>query len=74
MPEPEQAKCRCGWNGTGEHRCHRCGERPGMQRFYLPTMRFSLAGVQLKFSMAETWGCDPCWVTFQQLLAREAPP
>jgi len=67
----QQAKCRCGWNGISNHLCHRCGQHPGTQRFYLPTMRFSLAGAQLKFSMTETWGCDLCWAEFVQLQAAE---
>lgn len=65
--------CRCGWNGTGDHLCHRCGKRPGARRFYVPSMKFSLAGNQLKFSAKETIGCDPCWAEFQQLLEKERP-
>ena len=60
--------CRCGWDGTGEHPCHRCLKAPGKRRLYVPTFKFSLAGVQPKLSMAETWGCDGCWTSFQKLL------
>lgn len=59
-------KCRCGWSGKGDHLCHRCGKKPGTSRFYPPTMKFSLAGAQLKFSVLETWGCDDCWAGFQK--------
>lgn len=60
--------CRCGWDGTGDHLCHRCGKEPGQRRLYVPTFKFSLAGVQPKLSMAETWGCNGCWTDFQKLL------
>lgn len=45
--------------------CHRCHERPGTERFYVPTMRFSVSGAQLKFSAVRTIGCDQCWSEFQ---------
>jgi hypothetical protein len=66
--------CRCGWDGTGAHLCHRCGKVPGQQRLYVPTFKFSLAGVQLKFSMAETWGCDGCWNQLSEVPEEEPEP
>lgn len=63
--------CRCGWKGQGEHPCHGNGytcRKPAQQRFYVPTMKFSLAGNQLKFSTAETWACDECWENFKKLM------
>jgi len=24
--------CQCGWDGTGDHHCHRCGKEPGQRR------------------------------------------
>lgn len=62
--------CRCGWNGEGEHLCHRCGTRPGSLRFLPSTLRFSLAGAQLKFLVRDTWGCDECWADFKTLLEK----
>lgn len=61
--------CRCGWDGTGDHLCHRCHEAPGALKFYVPTMAFSLAGSQPKFSARDTIACDPCWEEFSKLLA-----
>jgi len=60
--------CHCGWNGTGEHPCHRCHRRPGQERFYVPTMRFSLAGAQIKVSARQTIACVECWTEFQKQL------
>lgn len=63
--------CRCGYNGDGEHLCHRCGEKPGTRRFYMPHKKFSLAGMQQKFSVKETYGCDKCWAEFKILLKEQ---
>lgn len=53
--------CRCGWNGTGDHPCHRCGTAPGKRRLRHADIPYSLAGAQPKFNMVETWSCDECW-------------
>ena len=63
-----QNPCRCGWDGTGAHPCHRCHTRPGRSRLYAPTMRFSLAGMQPKLSVRDTNACDECWVPFAKAL------
>jgi len=60
--------CRCGWDGTGDHLCHRCGVRPGTRRFQAYVT--ALAGAQMKFGARETHGCDQCWAEFQSLTAR----
>lgn len=66
--------CRCGWNGIGDHLCHRCGKVPGTRRFYEQPAPYSLAGVQMKLSVCETVGCDACWDQFGALLqAANAP-
>ena len=62
--------CRCGWDGEGAHLCHRCHERPGERRYYIPTWLFSLAGAQMKASAVDTIACDACWKEFAQILAR----
>lgn len=59
-------QCRCGWNGEGEHLCHRCGKRAGTRRFYTPSPNYSLAGYQVKASVLETIGCDECWQSFMK--------
>lgn len=48
--------------GGGET-CRRCGRREGRPRFYVPGP-FSLAGVQEKYSMKLTIGCQRCWEEF----------
>lgn len=67
--------CRCGHmpNG-GDHPCHGGGytcRRPAKQRFYVPNPNASLAGMQVKFSMSETWTCDTCWVRFSHGFKKE---
>lgn len=66
----------CGWDGVEPHLCHRCHLVPGTVKFYCPTMKFALAGMQPKFSMRKTLACEECWAAFQILLkdahAREA--
>lgn len=71
----DQNRCRCGHTGDGPHPCHgdeyRCGE-PAQRRFYDPwngQHRASLAGVQPKVSMAETWACDAHWADFRTQMA-----
>lgn len=58
--------CRCGYDGVGDHPCHgraySC-KRPASQRFYDPRP-VSLAGVQMKFQVSDTWACNDCWTTF----------
>ena len=66
--------CRCGWTGEGHHLCHRCHAKPGTTKFYAPSMAFSLAGAQLKFSMTNTNACEPCWTEFEKLLAAQRRP
>lgn len=44
--------------------CHRCHVQPGTERFYYDGAPFSLAGVQPKFSVKRTVGCDDCWSKF----------
>jgi len=66
-----QETCRCGWNKTfGIHYCHGKGytcRNPGTIRFYNPNPdRFSLAGMQAKLSMSETYACDECWDAFKK--------
>lgn len=58
--------CRCGWDGVGDHLCHRCGTVLGAKRFYNTGNRFSLSGKQIKFTVRETWGCDDCWNSFKK--------
>ena len=63
--------CRCGHAGEGPHPCHGDGyacRKPATQRFYSTGRPFSLAGMQMKMSMADTWACDECWAAFR------APP
>lgn len=66
--------CRCGWDGDGPHPCHGDGYRcraPAERRYYVPGPA-SLAGVQMKLSMAETWACDACWARFQDAAEKAA--
>lgn len=58
--------CRCGWNGEGEHLCHRCGKQPGQRR--LIAYVASLAGTQPKLGAYETWGCEPCFEEYRRAL------
>lgn len=67
-------RCRCGHtNGsTDPHPCHMDGytcRKPATQRFYNPTMS-ALAGMQLKFTVAETWACNSCWDGFKGSIKR----
>lgn len=55
--------CRCGWDETGDHPCHRCRGAPGRRRL-VTTGPAALAGTQTKWGAYETWGCDPCWEAF----------
>lgn len=56
-------ECRCGWNGTGPHPCHACGE-PSIVRFYNPRL-VPLAGVTMKVQCEDTYACDACWLKFR---------
>lgn len=64
-------KCRCGYSGKDdEHPCHGDGyvcKNPSLQRFYSPKI-VSLAGMQMKFDICDTWACDECWDSFKKLL------
>lgn len=62
--------CRCGHTGSEPHPCHGDGYRcrkPALRRF-TQTGPHALAGMQLKFSMRETWACDECWAAYLLLL------
>ena len=63
-------RCRCGHpsKSTDPHPCHANGytcRRHAKQRFY-PAMLASLAGVQMKIAVHESWACDECWAEFQK--------
>lgn len=65
---PNSSACRCGrYDGTGDHLCHgnayTC-PRPGSVRYYQPSIRWSLAGVQMKLNVVDTVCCDECWAIF----------
>lgn len=66
--EPRAMTCRCGHAGGEPHPCHgkayTC-RAPAKQRFYAPHF-VSLAGVQMKFEVSETWACDVCWAWFME--------
>lgn len=66
------SNCRCSWNGEGEHPCHAkeytC-KKPATQRFYNPHLT-SLAGMQMKFGVYDTWACDECWNDFKSKLVK----
>lgn len=64
LSSPPTSPCRCGWDGTGEHLCHRCHQRPGTFRLY-NTRIASLAGVQMKFVARDTHACNECWDSFR---------
>jgi hypothetical protein len=59
--------CRCGFDGTGRHRCH-AGRDPGYPggqceneaRPRLVAIPSSLAGMQLKTGVALACYCDAC--------------
>jgi hypothetical protein len=63
------AKCRCGYDGNGDHPCHGGNylcKRPATQRFY--DCKFvSLAGMQMKVQTSDTWACDECWDIFTRM-------
>ena len=60
--------CRCGWNGAGDHLCHRCGKVPGTRRLHAQDTPYSIAGAQPKIVLVETWGCDLCWAEYTTLV------
>lgn len=62
--------CRCGWDGRGDHPCHRCHAAPGTLRFYSPYL-VPLSGMQMKFEVRDTNACDPCWEFFQEYIAAQ---
>lgn len=55
--------CRCGFNGEGEHRCHRCHKQEGTPKF-VANPNASLAGMQMKMSGYFTNACENCWKAF----------
>jgi hypothetical protein len=69
--------CRCGHPdvSTDPHPCHgkvNTCRKPATQYFYNPYPKghlgSSLAGTQLKVSVADTWACETCWSEFKALL------
>lgn len=66
-------KCRCGWDGSGDHPCHyrnyTC-KAAATARFYEPTLHYSIAGQQDKRSVVETFACDACWADFLETRRR----
>jgi hypothetical protein len=70
-------QCRCGHAGGSPHQCHghhyKCTNKPTKQYFYGPQLS-SLAGVQMKVQVFDTWACDKCWREFNVLrgLVQEA--
>jgi hypothetical protein len=75
MSDAVKKACRCGWDGVGDHPCHypRLGpsyscKRPAKERFYYDGHPFSLAGVQMKLSVNQTFACDECWEVFSKEL------
>lgn len=66
----DEKKCRCGWDGQGEHPCHADAytcRKPAQHRFYNPQF-VGLAGVQMKMQVTDTYACDACWEKFKQEL------
>lgn len=61
--------CRCGHvDAEVPHPCHGKGytcRKPATRRFYGAHFT-SLAGVQMKVGMHETWACDECWAAYQK--------
>lgn len=67
----DRLTCRCGYTGEGPHPCHGQGytcRRPAERRLYA-TPRTSLAGMQMKVGVAETWACEECWRAWAGTLA-----
>lgn len=61
-----EVKCRCGWDGVGEHPCHANAytcRKPATRRFY-NARPAALAGMQMKFEVKDTFACDECWEKF----------
>ena len=72
---PGAEACRCGHSGEGPHPCHwsvdgrrpySCG-KPAEHRFYGAHLT-SLAGMQMKLGMHDTWACDEHWAEFRKQL------
>ncbi len=61
-------KCRCGYEGVGDHPCHAklytC-RKSAEQRFYNPKI-VSLAGIQMKLEVTDTWACNECWEEYEK--------
>ncbi len=60
-------KCRCGHEGSDNHPCHARAyscRKPATQRFYNPKI-VSLAGMQMKLEVTDTWACDECWKEYE---------
>ena len=60
--------CRCGFNGEGEHPCHRClnkgGEIRSGKRVFI-SYPASLAGMQVKTAAYTTFACEPCLAEYE---------
>ena len=76
----EPTICRCGHDPakSSQHPCHgkgyTCG-RPATRRFYNPRppgQYASLAGMQMKIEVTESWACDDCWAAFSVMLKDQA--
>jgi len=66
--------CRCGHSGGPEgHPCHGKGytcRKPASIRFYNPNL-VSLAGMQMKLQVQDTWACDDCWLKFIEMFEKK---
>lgn len=61
-------KCRCGWNGQGEHKCHRCGRKPGEP--YMVKYPPRVAAI-VKDPDHESIGCADCIEEFRKTVEAE---
>lgn len=62
-------KCRCGWDGQGDHPCHAgkytCG-KPGTERVIAGGWAV-LAGNHPKLDAYVTYACDEHWKIFKEI-------
>jgi len=66
------SKCRCGWEGEGQHPCHGKGyqcKSPALPRFVATSG--GLSGSQIKTAAYQTWACDSCWEEFREFAKKE---
>ena len=73
----DASPCRCGHpkDSPDPHPCHGLGHtcrKPAKQYFYSPYPKghpgASLAGMQMKACVSDTWACESCWAAFKALL------